>query len=294
VWPIERAGDEGAIREAAVRIVTPGYLEAMRIRVVAGRPFNGGDGPDAPRVVSISESLAERVWPNQNPIGKQLVVDYASAGTYPYEVVGVVGDVRFGGPRTTPLEEVYFPHAQRSYLILNVAVRSRSGHALAPEAVLSVLREVDPQLPPHGVHRLSTLLNTTFERERRAMQLLMAFAVAAIVLSALGIYGMVAYRVHSQRREIGVRLALGSSRARVIRWLATELGRVLTFGGLAGLAAAALGTNFITALLYNVGPHDALTSIAVVVLLVLLGILAAAIPAYFATRVDPITTLRGS
>ena len=208
------------------------------------------------------------MWPNQNPIGKQLVVDYASAGTYPYEVVGVVGDVRFGGPRTAPLEELYFPHAQRSYLILNVAVRARAGVTLTPDALFGVLHEVDPQLPPHGVHRLTSLVSATYQRERRAMQLLVAFAAAAILLSALGIYGLVAYRVRQQTREIGVRLALGSTPARVVGWLAGELGRVLLIGGLSGLSAAAIGTQYITALLYDVGPHDPSTSIAVVGLLV--------------------------
>ncbi|MEW5917698.1 MAG: ABC transporter permease, partial [Gemmatimonadota bacterium] len=166
VWPLSRAGDERSVRPASVRIVTPGYFDALRIKIIEGRQFTEQDAPNAPRVAAVSERLARALWPNRSAIGEQLVVDYASAGTYPYEVVGVVADVRFDGPRSEPLEEVYFPHAQRSYLILNVAVRGQPGSAPSPQAVRAVLRELDPLKPPQGVYRLDELLAATYQRER--------------------------------------------------------------------------------------------------------------------------------
>ncbi len=292
VWPLAAAGDERVRREAAVRIVTPGYVEALRLRIVAGRPFDASDGPDSRRVVAVSEALARTAWPGRSPIGEQLVVDYSTAGTSAYEVVGVIGDVRFGGPRSEPLEEVYFPHAQRSYLILNVALRTAPGVLLPLESVRQALRDVDPLLPPHGVYRLDELLGATYLREQRAMHLLLVFAVAAALLSALGIYGTVAYRVRQQTREIGVRMALGASPGRVVGWVAAEIGRLLAVGCFAGLAAAAIGTRFLTSLLYGVAPHDPRTALGVLALLALIGAMAAGLPAYQAARVDPVTALR--
>jgi putative ABC transport system permease protein len=292
VWPAAHAGDDRAVRQASVRIITPGYLEALRIPVVEGRTFDERDAPDGPRVVAISQLLARVLWPGRSPIGEQLVVDYASAGTYPYEVVGVVGDLRFGGPRSEPLEEVYFPHPQRSYLILNVAIRGSPGTAPSPEVVRATLREVDPLKPPQGVYRLSDLLAATYQREHLAMQLLLAFAAAATLLSASGIYGTIAQRVREDRREIGVRLALGASPAAVVGWVTRQVGRVLVRGGLAGLVAAMLGARFLTTMLYGVPPNDLQTTVSVLLLISLIGTMAACLPAYRAARVDPSTALR--
>ncbi len=292
VWPAERERDDGSVRQASIRMITPGYLDTLRIPVLEGRAFTAADAPGGKPVLAISETLARSLWPTESAIGKSLVVDYSTSGTYPYEVVGVVGDVRFDGPRSEPQSAVYFPHAQRSYLILNVAVRTAPGAPpLAPE-LRRVLHELDPQKPAYGVNRLDDLLGATYTQERRAMQLFVAFAAVACLLSGLGVYGMLAYRVRQRAAEIGVRLALGASRARIVGYVAGEGGRLLLRGTLLGLGAAALGARLLRGLLYGVGPADPLTAVAVLATLALLGALATCLPALRAASVDPASVLR--
>lgn len=292
VWPAGAAADSGDRQQAWIRMITPGYLEALRIPVVEGRAFTDADAPGAKPVLAVSQTLARALWPGASAVGKTLVVDYSSAGTYPYEVVGVIGDVRFRGPRSQPLAEVFFPHAQRSYLILNVAVRTAAGAAPVAAEVRRVLREIDPQKPAHGVQRLDDLVGATFTRERRAMQLLVGFAAAACLLSGLGMYGMLAYRVRQRAAEIGVRMSLGATRARIVRWIAAEGARLLAIGTLLGFPGAAAAGGWIEGLLYGVRPADAVTVLGVLLALVLLGALATVLPAWRAARLDPVAALR--
>lgn len=292
VWPEGRQGDERAVRHAWIRMITPGYLETLRIPVVEGRPFSDADAPKAKPVVAVSQSLARALWPGESAIGKSLVVDYSSAGTYPYEVVGVVRDVRFRGPRSEPLAEVYYPHAQRSYLILNVALRAEPGAPALAADVRRVLAEIDPQKPAHGVHRLPDLLGATYARERRVTQLLAFFAAVACLLSGLGVYGMLAYRVRQRATEIGIRVSLGATRARIAGWVAAEGARLVGAGTLLGLAGAGLGARSLEGLLYGVEPHDPATLLGVLLALSLLLGWASVLPAWRAARLDPAALLR--
>ncbi|MFN0179256.1 MAG: ABC transporter permease [Gemmatimonadales bacterium] len=292
VWPLDRSGEREAVRHASVRIVTPGYLDALRIRVADGRAFDERDGPNGRRVVLVSEELARAIWPGRSPIGEQLVVDYSTAGTYPYEVVGVAGNVRFGGPRSEPLAEVYFSHAQRPYLILNVAIRTAPGGPLIDAAVRRAFQEIDPLKPAQGIHRLTDLVGATFLSERRAMQVLLGFAAAAVLLSMLGVYGTIAFRVREKAAEIAVRLAIGATPGRVVRWVAGECVRVFVVGGTIGVLGALVGGRYLSSLLYQVAPSD---GAAIATALVVLGATmagAAILPAYRAARVDPAATLR--
>ena len=148
----------------------------MKLRVVDGRAIDERDQPASPRVIMVSETLAKRLWPGQRVVGRQLVVDYSTAGTYPYEVVGVVGDTRFRGPRSEPLAEIYFPHAQRPYLILNVVGRASGDPRLLIPSVRDALKAVDPQKPAHGVYTLEDLMSATYVRDRQATVTLLLFA----------------------------------------------------------------------------------------------------------------------
>jgi predicted permease len=292
VWPVGREDDPRSVKQAWIRMITPGYLEALRIPVTAGRAFDARDDAGAKRVVAVSQSLARALWPGDSAVGKSLVVDYSTSGTYPYEIVGVFGDVRFRGPRSEPLAEVYFPHAQRPYLILNVAVRSAGSQPFPAAELRRVLRELDPQKPPEGVHGLSELLGATFLQERRAVQLLSAFAAVACLLSGLGLYGMLSYRVRLRSQEIGVRVALGATRAQVMGFVVRESVRLLGLGTFCGGAGALAGGRLIARLLYGVGPGDPLTLAAVLVTIVSLGALASLLPALRAARLDPARVLR--
>jgi predicted permease len=292
VWPLGREEDARSVKQAWIRMITPGYLETLRIPVATGRDFSAADDMGAKKVVAVSHSLARSLWPGESAVGKSLVVDYSTAGTYPYEIVGVFGDVQFRGPRSEPVPEVYFPHAQRPYLVMHVGVRSTAPPYVVAAELRRVLREMDPQKPAQGVHRLSDLLGATFLIERRALQLLSAFAAAACLLSALGIHGMLAYRVRLRAQEIGVRVALGASRARVIRFVTWECGRLVVLGTLAGLLCAMAGGRLISGLLYGVSPTDPLTAAAVVATVAVLGMLASWLPALRAARLDPAQVLR--
>jgi putative ABC transport system permease protein len=204
----------------------------------------------------------------------------------------VVGDVRFRGPRSDPRLELYLAHAQRPYLVLNVAVRSSVDPlALAP-AIRSVLHEIDAQKPAHGIHPLEQLLGATVSRDRQAMLVTSAFAGAALLLSALSLYAMLALRVRERLREIAVRLALGAGRSTLLGWVAGYGLRLVAGGVLLGLALAALSTRALSGVLFGVSPTDPVTAVAVAVVPLAVGVLASLLPAWRASRVDPITILR--
>ena len=291
-WPEESASDERLRRPAWVRMVTTGYFRTLGMRIEAGRAFDARDSPDGARTVILSHSLARRLWPDGGALGRRLVVDYSTAGTYPYDVVGVVNDVRFGGPRSEPRYEIYLPHAQRPYLILNVAVRtSEDPRRLAP-AVRQVLRELDPGKPAHGIHSLEDLLGATYSRDRHAMLVLSAFACVASVLALLGIHGVLAHRVRERTREIGIRMAIGADRGHLLRWIAGYGLRLMLVGVAVGGALAAMSASVVSGLLFGVSPADPAAAALVLLALPLVGLVISLHPAWRATRIDAAVVLR--
>ena len=192
VWPLDRANDGAARIQAAVRMITPGYIPTLGLELVEGRAIDARDSPQAPRVIMISRTLARSLWPGQSAVGKQLVVDYSTAGTYPSEIVGVIGDIRFRGPRSEPLPEIYLSHAQRPYLILHVVVKADGDPRQLIPSVREAMRIVDAQVPAQGMYALEDLLGATYARDRQAMLTLLMFAAAAILLAVLSIYGVLA------------------------------------------------------------------------------------------------------
>ena len=291
VWP-QGARDDRLRVPASVRMVTPGYFGALRLDIADGRAFDVRDHPDAAPVVMVSETLARRLWPDQPAVGQSLVVDYSTTGTYSYEVIGVVGDVRFRGPPSAPLAEVYLPHAQRSYLILNVAIRSAGDPRTLIPAVRSVLREIDPQKPAYGLIPLDDLVDATMVRDRQAMLTLLAFAAATVFLAMLGVYGVLSARVRERHHEIGIRIALGADRSQLMGWVAGRGVRLLAWGAAIGLAATVPLTRLLAGLLFGVQPTDPMTAIWVVSVLFAVGALAMLVPAWRATRVNPVAVLR--
>jgi putative ABC transport system permease protein len=240
----------------------------------------------------VSESLARRLWPGGSAIGQQLVVDYSTAGTYPYEVVGVVGDLRFRGPRSEPRPEIYLSHAQRSYLILNVVVRTGGDPRALVPALRDALHEIDPQKPAQGLHPLADLLGATYARDRQVMAILLLFAIAATVLAALGVYGVLSQRVRERSREIGIRMALGADAGGLVRLVAGAGLRLVAAGAAAGMMVAWMTSRALGGLLFGVAATDAATSVAVMAGVGVVGLLAAALPSWRATHVDPVTILR--
>jgi ABC-type antimicrobial peptide transport system permease subunit len=232
------------------------------------------------------------MWPGQQATGQQLVVDYSTAGTYPYEVVGVVGDIRFHGPRSQPQPEIFFPHAQRAYLVMNVVIKSTGDPRALIPAVRAVLREVDAQKPAHGISLLSELVGTTYVRDRQAMVMLLVFAGSAILLVVMSVYGVLSQRVRERSREIGIRMALGADASSVMRWIAAAGLRLIVLGAVLGAAAAWAGTRALDGLLFGVAPADPVTTVVVLAAVGVVGCVATLIPAWRASRIDPVATLR--
>ena len=292
IWAEGETPPPGGSRRADVRMATPEYFQTLGISLLQGRVFNESDTPESPKVVVVNESLARQVWPDEEPVGKRLVIDYSTAGTYPYEVVGMVNDIRFYGIRSIPKAELYLPHAQRSYLIMNIAVRT----AVEPEVLVSELREavleVDPMQPAYSVIPLGDLVGTSIARDRFAMILIGSFGVVALVLALLGIFGVLSYHAGQRTREVGIRAALGASRNQIVGMMLSA-GLRLTLGGIGlGVLAAVASTRLLASLLFGVSPIDPLTFVIVTVVPAAGALLACYVPARRAAWVDPATALR--
>jgi predicted permease len=291
IWPQEIPDDPRVRRPAWVRVVTPDYFRTLGMRVVEGRGFDERDAPKAAVVVILSQGLAARLWPAGDAVGRRLVIDYSTAGTYPYEVVGVVNDVRFGGPRAPARDEIYLAHAQRPYLVMNVALRaSGDARALVP-AVRGALRELDPGMPAHGIHALEDLLGATYARDRHAMVVLSAFAAATVLLSLLGIHGILLHLVRERTREIGIRTALGADPVRLRRWIAGHGLRLTLAGTALGSVLAAASARAVSGILFGVSAADPAAVLAVATL-PLVALLVSLHPAWRATRIDVCEVLR--
>ncbi|HVS66550.1 MAG TPA: ABC transporter permease [Thermoanaerobaculia bacterium] len=292
IWAEGEPPPPGGARRADVRIATPGYFETLGIPVRSGRPFDRRDAHEAPAVLVVNERLAGEVWPGEEAVGKRLVVDYGSAGVYPYEIVGVVGDVRFDGMRSEPRPEVFFPHAQRSYLIMNVVVRTAGD----PQALLSDLRravlEVDPMQPAYGVEPLAALVAATIARDRFAAALIGSFGVVALLLALVGILGVLSYQVTRRAGEVGVRAALGATREELVAMMLRSGLRLATLGLGLGLLAAIGVTRWLDSLLFEVSPLDPATFVVVLVVTGAAALAACWLPARRAAQIDPVVALR--
>ncbi len=292
VWPEGAAPDSSQRMPASVRMVTPGYFPALGLRIADGRAIDDRDQPASPRVIMVNETLARHMWPGQRAIGQQLVVDYSTAGTYPSEIVGVAGDVRFRGPRSEPQPEIYIPHAQRSYLILNVVLKGAGDPRALIPTVRAVLKDIDPQKPAHGLYALKDLIGATYARDRQAMVTLLVFAATAIFLAVLSVYGVLSQRVRERSREIGIRMAMGADVSRLMGWVAKVGLRLIAMGVAAGLLAARTLAGALEGLLFGVAPTDGVTAVVVVASLAGVGLVATLIPSWRATRIDPVVILR--
>lgn len=291
VWRSDRGNEGAATMLATVRVITPGYIQTLGLQLLEGRAITDRDTPQGPRVIMISRTLASALWPGESAVGKQLVIDY-SAGTYPYEIVGVLGDLRFRGPRSEPAPEFYLPHAQRSYLILNVVVKTAGDPRQVMPAIREAMKSVDPQVPAQGMYALADLLGATYARDRQAMITLLIFAATAIGLAVLSIYGVLSQRVRERSREIAVRMALGADTSTVVGWVARSGVKLILSGVAAGLAIAWAASGILEAMLFGVTPTDPLTVMAVMLSVAAIGLVATVAPSWRAARINPVEILR--
>ena len=275
--------------------VSPGYFETLGIPLLAGRGFGAADGPNAPRVVVVSEALARRTWPGANPIGERLVSIDGPPTTL--TVIGVDGNVRHDGrvggtPRDPDIYLSVFQTPARSPSLVTVLARTRGDAAAAGSVLADNIKCASPDLPPYDIRTMQELLDEQTVRSRFAVTLMLAFAGVALALAVVGVYGVISYAVSTRTREIGIRSALGASRAATV-WLILRQGLVPVAAGIvAGLAAVAYLARFVQALLFGVPASDPLVLAGTAVVLVAVGVAATAIPALRASRIGPVVALR--
>jgi predicted permease len=288
--PEENEGTQGDWQWA-----TPGYIETMGIPLVEGRTFDESDRRGSRPVVMINEVLARRYWPGGSALGREVE---AGGGEGPAVVIGVVGNVSHNGLTAERMERYYRVHGQivddrvgsmRS-MTLTIATRGEPGRYL--DAVRTAIRAVDPSVPLSEVRTLDDVLTSSVAQPRFAMVLLVAFAVLALTLAIVGIYGVLAYAVSQRTREIGIRMALGAERGRVTGMVVRE-GMRMALGGVAlGMVVAWFVTGLMEGLLYGVGARDPATFLAVPALFAGVALLACWLPAARAARVQPASALR--
>ena len=285
--------------EVDVRLISPGYFSAMHVPILKGRDFSGADVAGRPGAVLISDALARRFWPNEDPIGKHLTLTFFPGVVR--EVVGIVGDVKLDSlDETRPVATIYHPLAQvtvpdkqtwRSFG-MSLTVRATSDPRNAISAVTAAVHQVDPERPVTDVMSMRDLISESVSPQRFNMLLLGSFAGLALVLAAVGIYSVLSYAVRRRLREIGIRIALGASHNDVVRMVVADGMKPILLGVALGLAAAFALSRVVASLIFGVRATDPLTFAAVALLLLMVGIFATVFPAYRAARVEPIRILR--
>jgi putative ABC transport system permease protein len=290
-WP-EDAGPEGKVMsQASIRMATPGYFRTLRLPLMAGREFTDRDDADATRVVIVNQKLARQAWGTENPVGRHLVLDY-QRGPYPYEVIGAVRDARDDGPRSEPVPEIFIPHSQNPYLVMNVIARTTLDPAALAQTARAHALRVDRDQPVHSVTTMDQLFGDAVQLDRFAMLLITLFAVAGLITAAGGVYALLAYTVVQRRREIAVRMALGASPRRVARSVVTESLVLALAGGTIGIVGAVASSRFARTLLFGVAPQDPVILAAAVAVLLVVVVAASWLPARRAALIDPARAMR--
>jgi putative ABC transport system permease protein len=266
--------------------VTPGYFRTMRIPLLRGRLFDGRDGDGAARVAIISDSIARRFFPGQDPIGRS--IDFFGLR----EIVGVVGDVKTGQLQGNFSDQIYQPFAQVPMMRTQLVVRTE-GQALALAApVRAVMARLDRRIPLYNMNTVAALVADSIARQRFAMTLFAVFSGVAVLLAVVGIYGVMAYTVSQRAPEIGIRMALGAQAGSVLRLVCARASRLIAAGMAAGLVGAVLLTGFLETLLFDLSSHDPLTFAGTLLLIALAAAAACLVPARKATQVNPMSVLR--
>ena len=291
------------IPHAQFNPISAEYIKTMKIPLLKGRAFTEADTEKSPQVVLINETMARRFWPNENPIGKRMKQGWPEQTTPWREVVGVVGDVKLQGViEQTPLH-IYLPISQNSIASMYLAVRTQVEPQSLTAPIQGAIHAVDSQIPLYEVRTMEDRMQRAVVSQRAAMILLSAFALIAMLLAIVGIYGVISWGVVQRTREMGVRMALGALR-RDVMWLVLRRCSLLVFAGVSlGLLVAFALTRVLGASLSEVGPgktpllfgvkaFDPITFIVAPILLAMVAILACCLPARRATKIDPLVALR--
>jgi predicted permease len=274
--------------------VTPGFFDVLGVQIIRGREFTQRDNtPAALPVAIVNESFARRFWPADpasEPVGKRLFVPII--GKMPFEIVGVVADVRQSGPRGEMSAQFYIPNALYPPQSAYVAVRTNGDPAQSIRAIRDAVQKIDPEQSIADVRTMDEILERTVGRQHVAAQLLGAFAVIALMLALVGLYGALAFSVAQRTREIGIRRALGAGQPAVLGMIVRQALRLTTIGIASGIAAALAVTNTLESFLFQVSTTDWTTFAGTSGLFVIVAVLAALVPAWRAVRISPLSALR--
>jgi putative ABC transport system permease protein len=272
--------------------VSTDYFRVMRIALLRGRFFSERDSPSNPQVAIISETLAQRYFPNQDPIGRQMRFGFPPNSNVSREIVGVVGDVRDVALSRKPGPIMYVPFVQAPLWGGEVVVRSSLSTSGVTAGIRQAVHSIDKDVPVTDIEFLADALGQSISQERFRTFLLGSFSTIALILAAVGIFGVISHFASQRTHEIGIRMALGAQRRDVLRLILEQGMKLALFGLGVGVAAALLLTRLMSSLLYGVSATDPLTFGAVAIILLAVALTACYIPARRAIRVDPMVALR--
>ncbi len=283
--------------DAEIRIVSPDYFRALRIPLISGREFTAADNASGAPVVVINQTMARMFWPGKDPIGQQIWIGKpmgpAQSEPAPRRVIGIVGDVRESTLGDLPGQGMFIPYTQTKWNdSASFLLRTRAAAALSLPEIRSALHDVDPGEPLTHVESMEQVVSGSLNDWRFHAILLGIFGALAVLIAAVGVYGVISYSVAQRTHEIGIRLALGAQRRSVLRLVVGQGLKLACIGIVIGIAAAFALTRLMSSLLFGVSATDPLTFACVAILLVLVAMLACYIPARRAMRVDPMIALR--
>jgi predicted permease len=273
------------------RMASAGYFETMGMRLVRGRGITDADTTGAPGVVVVNETFVRRYFPGEDPIGHRLQFGRGDNARH-FTIVGVAADILQRGLDAPPQVELYLPYRQLPERFMTLVLWTNGDPAALTPAVRGAVHAIDPLLPLTDVATMAELRARSVAQPRFLLDVLAAFALAALLLAALGVYGVVSYGVAQRTGEIGIRIALGADRGRVLRLVVGDGMRLALAGVAVGVAGAFLATRALASLLFHLSPTDPLTFAATAALLAAVAALASVVPAWRATRVDPMRALR--
>jgi putative ABC transport system permease protein len=283
------AAKPGDAPNSLINPVTTDYFATMGIPRLAGRDVAESDNAQSVPVIVVNKTLAATMWPNESALGKR--IQFAGDDRW-WTIVGVVGDSKHFALNERQLLQAYIPHAQRPQIFTTVALRSTGDPLLLTRAVRDAIWRVDRDQPVWGVRSMDQLLAGAVGSPKLIVRLTVGFAVIALLLGAIGIYGVLSYTMSQRSQEIGIRIALGAESRRVVRMVVLEGMRIVAVAVAIGLVASLATTRLLRSQLFGVGPADVLTFTVVTALLALVAMLACYLPARRASRVDPMIALR--
>lgn len=276
---------------ADIAVVDSEYFRTMEVPLLAGRNFSLFDTYKTKPVAVIDQTLAQRYWPGESPLGQELKFAFGR-GLQGLTIVGVAGDIKSDGFEAPSVPHIYVSLGQFAPVNAVVFLRSTADAEHLGEAVRQQVASVNPNVPVHSISSMDQIIARSVADRRFALQLLGVFAAVALLLAAIGIYGVMSYSASQRAHEIGVRIALGAQRRHILRMALGEGMSLVAIGLALGLTASAVATRFVRAMLFNVSPFDPATFTAISVVLAAVALLACYIPARRATQVDPLTALR--